>query len=130
MFIAEAGKPAETHDAAIRPEHFAPIARDAEADVVATQSRLAAFFQCSQDAVFMVDRSGHYLAVNAAFEIMLGQPAGAIEGKGFRDFIHPDDLAHNPGWTCLGGCREQRAVSQKRLAALVLLMSHRFGTML
>lgn len=80
------------------PERFVAIQYDitsrkaAEEEALAAQSRLAAFFECSQDAVCLVDLAGNYHSVNPAFEAIIGRPAHEIEGKGFRDFLHPDDL--------------------------------------
>jgi PAS domain S-box-containing protein len=80
------------------PERFVAIQYDitsrkaAEESALSAQSRLAAFFKCSQDAVCLVDLSGKYLSVNPAFETIIGRPAHEVEGTGFRDFLHPDDL--------------------------------------
>ncbi len=51
------------------------------------------FFAVSQDLMCIADRDRKIVAVNPAFETVLGWPAEDLVGMSFADFIHPDEVA-------------------------------------
>ena len=51
------------------------------------------FFALSQDLMCVADRDRRIVAVNPAFETVLGWPAEHLVGMSFADFIHPDEVA-------------------------------------
>jgi diguanylate cyclase (GGDEF)-like protein/PAS domain S-box-containing protein len=55
------------------------------------------FFALSQDLMCVADRDRMIVAVNPAFETLLGWPAEDAEAMSLSDLTHPDDLtANNP----------------------------------
>jgi len=43
--------------------------------------------------IFTLDEKGIFLFISTSFELLLGYEASSMQGRLFRDFIHPDDLA-------------------------------------
>ena len=47
--------------------------------------------------IMQTDRKGRYVYVNKRFQEIAGRSAEELVGRDFRDFTHPDDIAHNTG---------------------------------
>jgi PAS domain S-box-containing protein len=63
-----------------------------EAKLNETTSRMAGFFDVAHDAISVADKHGKFVSVNPAFEKVLGYSGAQIQGTGFMDLIHPDDI--------------------------------------
>lgn len=51
------------------------------------------FFVLAHDMLCIATPDGTYLHVNPAWTRVLGWPSGQLEGRSYRDFVHPDDLS-------------------------------------
>ena len=85
-------------DAYGRPERYVSVSYDiterkiTEAKLSEVNSRVTAFFDVAHDAICVANPQGKFISVNPAFEKVLGYSAKEIEGSGFIDLIHPDDI--------------------------------------
>lgn len=81
-----------------RPTHYVTVCYDitkrklTEAKLSEVTSRVTAFFDVAHDAVCVANSKGKFVSVNPAFEHVLGYSAEQIEGSGFMDWIHPEDI--------------------------------------
>lgn len=55
------------------------------------QAELASFFRITPSMLGVIDRSGHWEAINPAWEAMMGYRIDDIKGAPCLDFFHPDD---------------------------------------
>lgn len=82
-----------------RPEHYVSVCYDiterklTEAKLNQVTSRVTGFFDVAHDAICVANKEGKFVSVNPAFEKVLGYSVSEIEGLGFMDLIHPDDVA-------------------------------------
>jgi PAS domain S-box-containing protein len=80
------------------PQHYVTICYDitqrklTEAKLNEATSRVIGFFDVAHDAICVAYPDGKFLSVNPAFEAILGYKAEQIQGTGFLDLIHPDDV--------------------------------------
>ncbi|HEY6852983.1 MAG TPA: PAS domain S-box protein, partial [Gemmatimonadales bacterium] len=58
-----------------------------------SEQRRQTIFERAPVGIAVVDAGGRYIEVNAAFERMLGYPAGEVVGRHFREVTLPADLA-------------------------------------
>lgn len=85
-------------DACGRSERFVSVSYDiterkqTQAKLNAANKRESAFFDVAHDAICVADKMGKFVSVNPALEAVLGFRASEIEGTGFMDLIHPDDI--------------------------------------
>jgi PAS domain S-box-containing protein len=61
-------------------------------DMVATQSKMAEFFDASLDLIVIANTDGSLKTVNSTFKNVLGYTDAEIASNGFMNFIHPDDV--------------------------------------
>lgn len=65
----------------------------AQARLLEAQSdELEQFFNCSLDLLCIADVNGRFLRLNPEWEQLLGYPPGALDGKAFLDYVHPEDV--------------------------------------
>ncbi len=64
----------------------------AEALLREKQEELDRYFSSSLDLLCIADTDGHFLRLNPEWENVLGYPVAELVGKGFLDYVHPDDL--------------------------------------
>jgi PAS domain S-box-containing protein len=82
-----------------QPTHYVSVCYDiterkiTEAKLSDVTSRVTAFFDVAHDAICVANNKGKFVSVNPAFEHVLGYSADQIEGSGFMDLIHPEDIA-------------------------------------
>jgi PAS domain S-box-containing protein len=57
------------------------------------EARFRAFFEASGSGMVIADLEGRILEVNPTFCAMLGYTEEELQGKSFKEFTHPDDLA-------------------------------------
>lgn len=55
---------------------------------------LEKFFSFNLDLLCIADLEGNFIKLNKSWENILGYPVEELEGRGFLDFVHPDDVAH------------------------------------
>lgn len=60
--------------------------------LVAQQAELDRFFNSSLDMLCIATTDGRFLKLNPEWEACLGYPLAELEGRGFLDLIHPEDL--------------------------------------
>jgi two-component system, cell cycle sensor histidine kinase and response regulator CckA len=66
--------------------------RRAEVELAAKTRELDAYFTSSLDLLCIADTSGYFRRVNPQWEKTLGWSVTELEGRQFRDLVHPDDL--------------------------------------
>ncbi len=67
--------------------------RDAREQVESANQRLRALFDSAPDGIFIADREGRYIDVNAAGCRMLGYARDELIGRSISDLLRPEDLA-------------------------------------
>jgi PAS domain S-box-containing protein len=72
-----------------RPRDFAEVRSNLREPSVGMEQRL---FDLSPDLLCVADFNGMFRRVNRAFERALGWSQEELEGRPFRELIHPDDL--------------------------------------
>jgi PAS domain S-box-containing protein len=76
-------------DSDARPRDFAEVRSYLHEPSVGLEQRL---FDLSPDLLCVADFDGMFRRVNPAFERALGWSQEEVEGRPFRDFIHPNDI--------------------------------------
>jgi diguanylate cyclase (GGDEF)-like protein/PAS domain S-box-containing protein len=78
--------------------------RRAEAALERARDDIVQFFAVSSEVMAILDRGGRFVRVNPALERLLGLSTEEIVGRGFIDFLHPDDrqasVDQNPDRIC------------------------------
>ena len=64
-----------------------------EAEVAARTAERDSMWNLTQDLLAVVDRNGRLVAVNPAWESVLGYDPAELPGKGSLDLVHPEDAA-------------------------------------
>src|SRR5262249_25622658 len=72
-----------------RPRDFAEVRSHLREPLIGLEQRL---FDLSPDLICVADFNGLFRRVNRAFERALGWTQEELEGRPFRELIHPDDL--------------------------------------
>lgn len=72
------------------PPFLVAVLRDR---LVASEERFRLAMDASAVGTALIDAEGRLIRVNAAAARLLGEAAGELVGRSFRDFIHPDDAA-------------------------------------
>jgi PAS domain S-box-containing protein len=67
--------------------------RRARAALISKSSELDRIFSLSLDMLCIVDMGGRFIRLNPAWESSLGYRAAELEGRGFIELVHPDDVA-------------------------------------
>jgi PAS domain S-box-containing protein len=82
-----------------------------------TDDQFRALFDRSRFGMAITDENGHYLAVNEAFERLVGYTAEELLGRTWMELTHPDDISRNLELHALEGSRSERFRLEKRYVA-------------
>ena len=82
-----------------------------------SDDQFRAIFDRSRFGMAIADERGRYVAVNEAFERLVGYTAEELEVQTWMDLTHPDDIARNVELHALEGARNERFRLEKRYVA-------------
>lgn len=76
--------------------------------VLPSTAELAGFFALASDLLCTVDTSDAFVALNPAWQALLGWSPEELRGRSFHELVHPDD--RQKGWEALGVLRSERRI--------------------
>jgi two-component system, cell cycle sensor histidine kinase and response regulator CckA len=82
-----------------------------------SDDQFRAIFDRSRFGMAIADERGRYVAVNEAFERLVGYTAEELEVQTWMDLTHPDDIARNVELHALEAARNERFRLEKRYVA-------------
>jgi PAS domain S-box-containing protein len=82
-----------------------------------SEEQFRAIFERSRFGMAITDEHGRYVAVNEAFERLVGYSAEELEAIRWMDLTHPEDVARNLELHALEGTRSERFRLEKRYVA-------------
>ncbi len=71
---------------------------NAAAEIKKSEEKHRSLIENSHDIIYTFNADGVFTFVSPAWTTLLGQPVNQIEGRPFRQFVHPDDLASCIEW--------------------------------